>query len=165
MKVPTIALMTLADEVWVTLALLHRENPKAADFSVDEIIARRQAETAMGSIRPGYRVHVLQHCVANRPANPGRLRVLVETSPGRRRLYRPSDAYHPGREGAKSVPIAHELPSDYRALLDWYEGYAMASKADRYKADPLLALRGLGRELWADEHADDYVRRLREGWD
>jgi len=30
--------------------------------------------------------------------------------------------------------------------------------------DPLLALRGSGRELWADEHADDYVRRLRGDW-
>jgi hypothetical protein len=29
-------------------------------------------------------------------------------------------------------------------------------------SDPLLALRGSGREVWADEHADDYVRRLRE---
>jgi hypothetical protein len=31
--------------------------------------------------------------------------------------------------------------------------------------DPLLAARGSGRELWRDEHADEYVRRLREGWD
>lgn len=31
--------------------------------------------------------------------------------------------------------------------------------------DPLLALRGSGKELWDDEHADEYVRRLREGWD
>jgi hypothetical protein len=31
--------------------------------------------------------------------------------------------------------------------------------------DPLLALRGSGKRLWADEHADDYVRRLREGWE
>ncbi len=31
--------------------------------------------------------------------------------------------------------------------------------------DPLLALRGSGKDLWADETADDYVRRLREGWD
>jgi hypothetical protein len=30
--------------------------------------------------------------------------------------------------------------------------------------DPLLALRGSGRELWADEPADVYVTRLREGW-
>jgi len=31
--------------------------------------------------------------------------------------------------------------------------------------DPLLAARGSGRELWRDERADEYVRRLREGWD
>jgi hypothetical protein len=31
--------------------------------------------------------------------------------------------------------------------------------------DQLLALRGSGRELWRDEHADEYVRRLREDWD
>jgi len=29
-------------------------------------------------------------------------------------------------------------------------------------ADPLLALRGSGKEIWADEHADDYIQRLRE---
>ena len=28
--------------------------------------------------------------------------------------------------------------------------------------DALLGLRGTGREIWADEHADEYVRRLRE---
>jgi len=31
--------------------------------------------------------------------------------------------------------------------------------------DPLLQLIGSGKDLWADEHADEYVRRLREGWD
>jgi hypothetical protein len=31
--------------------------------------------------------------------------------------------------------------------------------------DPLLALYGSGKDLWADEHADEYVRRLREGWE
>lgn len=31
--------------------------------------------------------------------------------------------------------------------------------------DPLLALRGTGKALWADEHADEYVRRLREDCD
>jgi hypothetical protein len=36
---------------------------------------------------------------------------------------------------------------------------------DRIKNDPLLVPRGSGKELWADEHADEYVRRLREGWD
>ena len=30
--------------------------------------------------------------------------------------------------------------------------------------DPVLTLRGLGKELWADEDADAYVRRQRQGW-
>ena len=35
--------------------------------------------------------------------------------------------------------------------------------ADKVETDPLLALRGSGKDLWSDEHADEYVRRLREG--
>ena len=31
--------------------------------------------------------------------------------------------------------------------------------------DPILALRGLGKEIWADEDPDEYVRRLRKGWE
>jgi hypothetical protein len=31
--------------------------------------------------------------------------------------------------------------------------------------DPLLSLRGSGKHLWGNEHADEYVRRLRKGWD
>jgi hypothetical protein len=30
--------------------------------------------------------------------------------------------------------------------------------------DPLLALIGSGKDLWANEHADEYVQRLRESW-
>ena len=33
------------------------------------------------------------------------------------------------------------------------------------EADPILSLRGLGKELWANEDADAYVERLREGWE
>ena len=157
-----LVLLTLADEVWVTVALLHREHPEAADFSVDEIVERRNAETAMGSARAGYRVHVLQHCVANRAPNPGRLRVLYETGSGRRRLYRPGDPSHPLRADAKTHPAAQDLPSDYRGLLDWYSEYVATSSPAQ---DGILALRGLGKGLWADEDPDEYVRRLREGWE
>lgn len=31
--------------------------------------------------------------------------------------------------------------------------------------DPILALAGLGREIWQDVAPDDYVRSLREGWE
>ena len=34
----------------------------------------------------------------------------------------------------------------------------------RRPADPILALRGVGRALCTDEEADAYVSRLREGW-
>jgi hypothetical protein len=30
------------------------------------------------------------------------------------------------------------------------------------KNDPLLGLAGSGKDLWSTEHADEYVRRLRE---
>ena len=32
-------------------------------------------------------------------------------------------------------------------------------------ADPILGLLGLGKEIWMDEDADAYVRRLRETWE
>ena len=30
--------------------------------------------------------------------------------------------------------------------------------------DPILALRGMGKAIWAREDADAYVERLRSGW-
>jgi len=88
--------------------------------------------------------------------------MLVETAYGRRRLYRPGDPQHPQRRG-RMFPDRRDVPSQYAELIDWYE--RTNSRAVPGKApDPLLALRGSGRELWADEHADAYVNRLREGW-
>ena len=34
----------VADEVWIATALLHRERPRAADFSVKDIEARLERE-------------------------------------------------------------------------------------------------------------------------
>ena len=50
-------------------------------------------------------------------------------------------------------------------LLDWYRDWDRDTSQDRIKNDPLLALRGSGKHIWADEHADEYIRRLREGWE
>jgi hypothetical protein len=152
----------VADEVWIAAALLQRENPSRSDFSIEEIVERAHKEALTEGSRPGVYVHVVQHCVANRPPNPGRYRMLYETGPGRRRLFRPGDAFHPSREGSKTTPMPGEIPQAYDSLLAWYRDWcAMARPA----MDPLLALAGSGSELWADEHADDYVRRLREGWE
>lgn len=157
--------MKVADEVWVAVALLHREYPEQGDFAIEEIMKRATREAGKEPLRPGVYVHVVQHCVANRPPNPGRYRMLFETAPGRRRLFRAGDNYDPAREGSKSVPDRAELPQEYQRLLDWYQDWNQSSLEDRIKNDPLLALRGSGKQLWADEHADDYVRRLREGWE
>ncbi len=155
----------VADEVWIAAALLHREHPDQADFAIEEIVQRASREAAPQPLRPGVYVHVVQHCVANRPPNPGRYRMLYETAPGRRRLFRNGDNCDPAREGAKTVPAAEEIPTEYASLLDWYRDWNQDSIEERIKKDPLLALYGDGAELWADEKADDYVRRLREGWE
>lgn len=157
--------LRVADEVWIAMALLHREQPKRNDFSVEEIMERLSKEAHGAELRPGIRVHINQHCVANRPPNPARYRMLFETAPGRRRLFRDGDSYDTAREGAKIVPSRADIPSEYAGLLDWYRTWSQQSAKDRIKNDPLLALRGSGKELWADEHADEYVRRLRKGWE
>jgi hypothetical protein len=39
------------------------------------------------------------------------------------------------------------------------------SKPDPEVDDPILALVGAGKHLWADKDPDEYVRALREGWE
>lgn len=162
--VPTVE-VKVADEVWIVTALLHREQTSATDFAIDDIVKRAEREKITRKLRAGIYQHVVQHCVANRPPNSGRYRMLFETAPGRRRLFRNGDSYDPAREGAKTVPLREDLPSEYTNLLDWYRDWSQDSLEDRIKNDPLLALVGDGKELWADEHADEYVRRIREGWE
>jgi hypothetical protein len=165
MSLSTKSSLKVADEVWIATALLHREHPEVTDFSVEEIVKRARRENLYGSLRPGVYVHVVQHCVANRPPNPGRYRMLFETADGHRRLFREGDIYHPEREGAKITPAAEDLSPGYDGLLAWYRDWCARTSSRIAKDDPLLALRGSGRQLWSSEHADDYVRRLREGWE
>jgi hypothetical protein len=155
----------VADEVWVATALLHREHPAASDFSIEEIVDRARREGLLKPLRPGVYVHVVQHCVANRPPNPGRYRVLFETSEGRRRLFRDSDTYHPEREGGKLSPDPGDIPPVYGELLEWYRDWSAEAARHLAETDPLLISSGSGKHLWADEPGDDYVRRLREGWE
>jgi hypothetical protein len=155
----------VADEVWIATALLHREQPKALDFSIEEIVERARREALHEPLRPGVYVHVVLHCVANRAPNPGRYRMLYETSEGRRRLFRPGDAYHMDRDGSKTIPDPADLPSNYLELLNWYAEWCEDKSKEAIQNDPLLNLQGSGKHIWADEPADEYVRRLREGWE
>jgi hypothetical protein len=165
MRVTAEIQMKVADEVWLATALLHREHPTQADFEIEQIMQRAALAAGSRALRPGVYVHVVQHCVSNRPPNPGRYRMLYETTPGRRRLFRTGDNYDPAREGAKTMPMREDLPSEYVNLLDWYRDWNRDRTEDRIKNDPLLALYGSGKDLWADEHADEYIQRLREGWE
>ena len=96
--------LKVADEVWIIAVLLQQEHPDQPDFSVEEIMDRARREKLTDRLRPGFYVHVIQHCVANRAPNPGRYRMLIETSTGRRRLFRHGDSYQPEREVEKSHP-------------------------------------------------------------
>jgi bifunctional DNA-binding transcriptional regulator/antitoxin component of YhaV-PrlF toxin-antitoxin module len=111
--------MKVADEVWTSVALLHKENPERADFSVEEIKARAKREN--WPIRPGFNVHASYHCIANKPANPANHRMLYEDSRGRKRLYRSEDPCHPERENGKIHPEKQDLLIAYQSLVDWYD--------------------------------------------
>lgn len=154
--------LKVADEVWIACALLHRERPAENDFTIEEIVERAAQESLVGPARPGVYVHIVQHCVANRPPNPGRYRMLFETGPGRRRLFRKGDSYHPQREGSKITPAPGQMPQGYGDLLSWYDRWSSAALEAALQTDPLLRLVGSGRRLWANEHADEYVNRLRD---
>ena len=50
----------VADEVWVVLALLHRDNPDRADFTIDEIMDRARQAKITSDLRPGvYTGHLI----------------------------------------------------------------------------------------------------------
>src|SRR5271163_3472857 len=155
MKTKLMPKIKVADEVWLATALLHRENPSRSDFTLREIVERAAKEGIIDEVRPGVYVHAALHCVANRPPNPGRYRMLYETRPKYRRLFRLGDSYDPQREGSKIIPGADEIPLRYADLLNWYENWSRSQGKRAGESDPLLALYGSGKKLWADEHADE----------
>jgi hypothetical protein len=153
-----------ADAVWIATAMLQKHSPEA-EFAVPQIIDRVLGEKLTDKPRPTLYLHANQHCVANRPPNAARLRMLIETASGKRRLFHEGDEYHPLRENARIVPDAKDIPSKYHALLNWYREWSASHAKAWEDTHPLMRLIGRGKQIWADEHADDYVRRLREGWE
>ena len=164
-KAPPSPRIKVADEVWIATALLHRENPKRDDFSVSEIVAAARRENLSREIRPGVQVHAYLHCVANLPPNPGRYRMLYATGKNTRRLFREGDDFNPERGRGKVTPRKEDLPAQYQSLLDWYQDKYGGQRKSAEKSDPILELRGLGKEIWVGEEPDEYVSRLRRGWE
>jgi len=158
-------IIKVADEVWIVTALLHQEHPKRADFSVSEIVERARRENISGDLRAGVQVHAYLHCVANRPPNPGRYRMLYETGKNTRRLFREGDDFHPERRSGKITPQRETMPSQYQRLLDWYSEKFVGKRKSPQETDPILGLRGLGKGIWVGEDPDEYVSRVRGGWE
>ncbi len=165
MRAETKHSVKVADEVWIVTALLHREDPERPDFTVSQIVDRARREGIAGELRPGVYVHALQHCVANRSPSPARYRMLYATAKLKRRLFHKGDSYHPARDGAKMTPTRGDIPSEYVYLLDWYSSLYTASKSKASAQNSILELRGLGKEIWEGLDPDEYVRKLREGWE
>ena len=104
--------------------------------------------------------HANQHCVANRPPNAAKLRMLVETPEGLRRLYRNGDPTDPRRAGSRSAPAL--LPESYRDLAAWYQHWSEEqAQTSGQNEDPLAQLAG----TWHYGDPDAYVNALRDGWE
>jgi hypothetical protein len=180
MKANHVSTVLLADGVWIATALLHRENEDREDFTEDEVQARFLAEgLPRGMHSNSLPAHISSHCVANKPRsrkreNPSQLqggayRLLYESRPGYRRLYRPGDDVHldriQPRKPSKALPEKDKLPAEYQPLLDWYETWCKQTHTlvapIKWEDDPLIRLIGSGKHIWADEHADEYVENLR----
>jgi hypothetical protein len=65
----------------------------------------------------------------------------------------------------KRIALILGPPVALIALLRWWERRSRSRAATSGRFDCLIALRGSGRDVWADEHADEFVRHLREGWE
>jgi hypothetical protein len=160
--------LRLADRIWLAVAMLHQQFPGATAFSKLEIREElEKSELANGTNPASVNAHLKQHLVANVPPSTGKYTMLFETGVGFLRLYRPGDSIDPRRRSgraSKYMPKREEVPSQYHPILDWYEEWCRkqgTSSAVDWERDPLIRLSGSGKHIWADEHADEYVERLR----
>jgi hypothetical protein len=155
----------VADEVFIATALLHREHPEREDFTVNEIVDRAERENLFGELRPGVKVHAYLHCVANRRPNSVRHGMLYATANNRRRLVREGDDVHPERTG-KTFSDPDDLPPQYRELIKWAkERYRRGGGTPVRWLEGVFQMAGTGVDIWNGEDPDEYVRKLREGWE
>jgi hypothetical protein len=151
--------LKVADAVWVATAMLQKEHPKQDGFSVADIVERVKAEGLTDGEDGSIYLHANQHCVANRPPNQARLRMLFQTKGNLRRLYCPTEPFHPARNG-RFCPEPSELPIHLLPLIDWYQDWCSKQPRRTITQDPLLALAGTGDGRWGLD-AVEYVNRLR----
>lgn len=163
------AQLKVADELFLIVALLHRENPGQHAFDIGQILARATQEE-LGSHRAdqrSLRLHAYEHAAANvPPGKGGKYRMVFRERDNRIRLLTASDYIHPDRH-QKFFPAYEEIPAKYHELLDWAKRRVEGRpKSDQVQwLDGLKRLKGKGKEIWRGIDPDSYVRSLREGWE
>jgi hypothetical protein len=156
----------VADELFLVVALLTKENPARASFSIPEILARAEKE-GLGrhrSDQKSLKQHAYEHAAANVAPGKGKYRLVYREKDNSIRLLQAGDHTHPDRHG-KEWPDEREIPERYKALVRWAQE---RFKTKRGESKPwlhdLLAMRGLGKEIWKGVDPDKYVEALRGDW-
>ncbi len=156
------AKLKLADEVWVATALLHREQPERPAFRGSKILRRAEQLHPGVPPRAGLNPHIYGHCVANAKPVSGRYRMLYREQSGSYRLFREGDDFHPNRPRGRTTPDGESLPRKYRHLLEWYDSEYNKQSPLRPEDDPILALEGVGAEVWRSLGGGDaFIKWLR----
>jgi hypothetical protein len=131
------AQVKVADELFLVVALLHREHPDQRSFTLAEILERAKEE-GLGEERPDQKS----------------LRLLA-----------PSDYVHPDRH-QKFYPELDDIPERYHEVVEWAKRrYEKTNETPTRWLEGLHQLKGMGKGIWKGVDADAYVRRLREGWE
>jgi len=141
MRAQILTKLKVADEVWIAGPPSPR-TPQAPDFSIEEIVDRARREGYTNLCVPVF-MFMLCSIALQSPPNPGRYRMLFETSEGRRRLFRIGDTYHPTERRERLFQTWRPSPA-VRGLLGWYDDWSRTSASDSDESDPLLRLRGTG---------------------
>ena len=164
-KTQALTKLKVADEVWIAVALLHREHLRLPIFPLKKSLTVLGGKASTNLFVPGSTF--TSSCIASPIAR--RTRAATVCLSKRRRAADASFAEEMPiirtAQTQKSVRNPRICPLGYVDLLDWYRDWSIAASRSLVEADPLLQARGSGKHLWADEHADEYVRRLREGWE
>jgi hypothetical protein len=158
--------MRVADLIWLAAASLSREFPARAGFTHEEIRRRAyELEPDSGFTDSAIRTHIGTHCVANKKPDPGNHRKLYANADGTYRLYWSKDLYHPARRKGKVLPDPSRIPAKYHDLLEWYRAEDASRLRPPAEEDPILALRGVGKELWREVGGGEkFIRELRANW-
>ena len=155
--------LSIADTIWLAAALLHEANPKSEGFD-HQTLLKKVAELDSTLNPRSISTHLSTHCVATKKANPATLRILTENPDGSLRLFRAGDPFHATRRSGRTAPKYRSLPDAYKDLLRaYYTDESSAPEPKSPQEDPILAISGVGREMWKKLGGGEvFIRALRE---